>query len=215
MGNQASVIEHIKSQIPQRVAVVGDPCIFDAQKYSEKYPDLQNAFNGDPFALKKHYIEQGLKEGRSPCGNTNAGCRFDEKMYISLNQDLSNIPNPEQHYKQNGINEGRPICPGLREAPSPPPAPPSANLFKDEKRIELNMAKADVAKKQIEYDNMTPEESLKRKTDEANKEANDYIKLIQMRSNYEVQIFNTKISEVDTLANSPAFKLAQKYKKDL
>ncbi len=215
MGNQASVIQHIKSQLPQRVAVVGDPCIFDAQKYSEKYPDLQNAFRGDANALKRHYIEHGLKEGRTPCGNTNPGCRFDTKTYVSLNQDLNNLPNPEQHYKQNGINEGRAVCPGLQGPPAAPPPPPNPSLFKDQKRIELNMAKQDVVKKQNEYDNLTPEEAVKRKTDEGNKEANDYINSVQTRLNYEVDIYKTKLSEVDTLANSPAFKLAQKYRQDL
>jgi len=216
MGNQASIVKHIQTQIPQRIAVIGDPCIFNAQKYSEKYPDLQNAFKGDANALKKHYIENGLKEGRSPCGNINPGCRFDTKTYTSINRDLLNIPNPEQQYKQFGINEGRAVCPGVQAQTTPPPvAPPSPALLKEQKRVELNMAKVDVTKKQTEYDILAPDEAIKRKTDEGTKEATEYINNVNTRLNYELDIYNTKLSEANTLANSPAFKLAQKYRKDI
>lgn len=201
--------------MPQKQSVIGDPCIFDAGKYSERYPDLQNAFNGDANALKRHYIDHGLREGRTPCGSSNPNCRFDEKTYKSLNGDLNNVPDATQHYKQNGINEGRAVCPGLKQAPPPPPPPPNPSLFKDQKRVELNMAKADVKTKQAEYDKLTPDEAVKRKTDEGTKEASDYINGVQTRMNYELELYNTTLGEVNTLADSPAFKLAQKYKSDI
>jgi hypothetical protein len=87
--------------------------------------------------------------------------------------------------------------------------------LKEQKRIELNMAKADVVKKQGEYDNLTPAEALKRKTDEGNLEANRYITSVQTRFNYEMDIYNTKFAKAEVLAKSPSFLLAQKYKNDL
>jgi hypothetical protein len=215
MGNQQSVIQQIQAQMPQRISVIGDPCIFEARKYSERYPDLQNAFNGDSAALKKHYIDIGLREGRSPCGDINPNCRFDEKIYKSLNIDLSSSIDLTMHYKQYGINEGRAVCPGLSQAPPAPPPPPNPSLLKEQKRVELNMAKADVKAKQAEYDKLTPDESIKRKTDEGTKESSKYISDVQIRMGYELELYKSNLSEVNDLANSPAFKLAQKYKTEL
>jgi len=87
--------------------------------------------------------------------------------------------------------------------------------LKEQKRIELNMAKTDVVKKQQEYDDLTPAEALKRKTDQGNAEATKYIEGVTVRSQYENDIYEKLFSEIDILANSPSFKLAQKYRTDL
>jgi len=198
---------------PQVKMSGGEPCIFDATKYSNKYTDLQKAFNGDAGLLKKHFIEYGLNEGRTPCGDIDAQCKFDAKTFISLNPDLRKLPDPTQYYKERGINEGRVVCAAKKHNKKGLSLRPS--VTKDQKRVELNMAKADVKVKQAEYDKLTPEEAIKRKTDEANKEANEYINGIQTKMNYETELYNTTLSEIESLSNSPAFILAQKYKSDL
>lgn len=87
--------------------------------------------------------------------------------------------------------------------------------LKEQKRIELNMARTDVSNKQKEYDDLTPAEALKRKTDQGNDEATKYIDGVRIRSNYENEINEKLFSEIDILANSPSFKLAQKYRAEL
>lgn len=93
------------------------------------------------------------------------------------------------------------------------PADPS--ILREQKRVELNMAKMDVKAKQVEYDNLNPAEAVKRKTDLGIKEANEYISSIQTRFDYETEMYNSKLLEIESLSNNPAFKIAQKYKKDI
>jgi uncharacterized membrane protein YqiK len=49
-------------------AAASPACVFDAKKYEDANPDLKAAFKGDANALKNHYFNFGIKEGRSPCG---------------------------------------------------------------------------------------------------------------------------------------------------
>jgi len=98
-------------------------CKFDASKYESANGDLKAAFNGDANALKNHYINNGLAEGRSPCGSDNTNCKFDALTYqnqygdlvAAFNGDVNQITN---HYKNNGINEGRSVCPEVAGAPA-------------------------------------------------------------------------------------------------
>jgi hypothetical protein len=90
-----------------------------------------------------------------------------------------------------------------------------SGAFKQQKRTELNMAKADVVKKQREYDNLTPDEALKRKTDEGTAEAARIIREFDASFSAETRVYNQTLDEIQTIANSPAFRLSQKYKKDL
>lgn len=90
-----------------------------------------------------------------------------------------------------------------------------SGAYKQQKRIELNMAKADVVQKQQEYDTLTPDEALKRKTDEGTAEAARIIGQVDLSFNAETRVYNQVLEEIDAIANSPAFRLAQKYKKDL
>lgn len=231
MGNQQSVIQQLQKQInPSAISAIrtaqlkqssikapkiGQPCIFNARKYSEANPDLQNAFRGNTKELKQHYINYGINEGRSPCGNINIGCKFDAQVYRSLNQDLNNLTDPKDSYLKKGINEGRAVCPGVATASSHGPAANEPSIFHEQKRIELNMVKSDVKKKQAEFDTLVPDEAKKRKTDAATKEYNDYINLAQTKLNSELDLFNQEHSELDLLVNSPSFLLAKKFKDDL
>lgn len=86
---------------------------------------------------------------------------------------------------------------------------------KQQKRMELNMAKADVIKKQQEYDSVSPEEALKRKTDEGTAEAVRVLSQFDSSFSAESRVYNQILDEIQTIANSPAFRLAQKYRKDL
>lgn len=101
----------------------------------------------------------------------------------------------------------------IRQQLTPQPVEP--NVLKEQKRVELNMAKMDVKARQVDYDNLDPAEAVKRKTDAGIKEANDYISLVQTRFNYETELYNNKLLEIESLSNNPAFKIAQKYKKDI
>jgi hypothetical protein len=46
------------------------PCEFNAQCYSNRYPDLQAAFNGNPRGLLDHWNNFGKSEGRIACCQT-------------------------------------------------------------------------------------------------------------------------------------------------
>jgi len=91
-------------------------CIFNANDYSNMYPDLQQAFHGDIDQLKNHYLNQGVSiEKRTPCGNINPTCSFDAATYSSYYPDLQqafhgDVAKLTEHYKRYGINEGRIVC---------------------------------------------------------------------------------------------------------
>jgi hypothetical protein len=86
-------------------------CVFNARAYADKYPDLKKAFGYDEAKLKKHYIDWGLKEGRSPCGDIRKDCKFTADQYYRLHPDVKNAGmDAAQHYKMYGINEGRQVC---------------------------------------------------------------------------------------------------------
>lgn len=88
-------------------------CVFDANKYSAYYSDLQKAFNGDATLLKQHYIQFGMTEGRTPCGDLAPSCAWYPKLYQSQFPDLQNQTDDflTQHYRTTGMNENRAVCP--------------------------------------------------------------------------------------------------------
>lgn len=97
-------------------------CIFNATEYLKKYPDLQEAYkhlseSEKANELKNHYILWGMRdiEKRSPCGNINPTCSFNAATYSSYYPDLQqafkgDVAKLTDHYKYNGINEGRIVC---------------------------------------------------------------------------------------------------------
>ncbi len=54
------------------------PLLFDAQYYSSLYGDLQTAFGGDQAALRAHWLDHGIQEGRR------ASPIFDCSSYFAL-----------------------------------------------------------------------------------------------------------------------------------
>ncbi len=86
-------------------------CRFNHVEYANMYPDLKQAFGYDQNKLKKHFIDYGLNEGRSPCGNLNSSCKFEDNIYYQLNSDVKAAGmDAKQHYRIYGINEGRQVC---------------------------------------------------------------------------------------------------------
>lgn len=77
------------------------------------------------------------------------------------------------------------------------------------------MARNDVTTKQQAYDVVAPDEASQRKINEANAASAVYVADIQRQFNYETRLFNQNLSQAVALANSPTYKLAQKYTKTL
>lgn len=79
---------------------------FDAEYYYNTYSDLQGAIGNDASALYNHYIQHGLKEGRS--GSTEFNCKVYMNNYADLRNAFGNdIAAYCNHYEQLGKNEGR------------------------------------------------------------------------------------------------------------
>ena len=81
--------------------------VFDSNYYANKHPDLKNAFGTDANRLYKHFIFNGLKEGRA------ASPIFDVRQYLNGNNDLLNAFGKDQyltafkHYMEFGYKEPR------------------------------------------------------------------------------------------------------------
>ena len=80
--------------------------VFDAEYYSNKYPDLKSAYGTDETKLFSHFLAYGIKEGRS------ASPIFDVKYYVNNNSDLKAAFGTDyvaavKHFVTNGINEAR------------------------------------------------------------------------------------------------------------
>jgi hypothetical protein len=87
-------------------------CIFDPIKYSMYYNDLRTTIGNNPDALKNHYLQYGMTEGRTPCGSDDPICKWSPDDYLKYNTDVKNAGiDPATHYKEYGINEGRSPCP--------------------------------------------------------------------------------------------------------
>lgn len=94
-------------------------CKFNARAYADLYPDLKTAFGYDESKLRNHYLQNGIKEGRTPCGHQNIFCKWSEQQYLAQNKDVKNTGiDALDHYKRYGIFEGRSPC---------PPPPPKEN----------------------------------------------------------------------------------------
>ena len=82
---------------------------FDADYYYNTYPDLQSTIGYNHVALYNHYIQNGLKEGRS--GSEEFNC----EAYMNNNSDLCTAFQNDYlsyciHYEQCGKSEGRNAC---------------------------------------------------------------------------------------------------------
>ena len=95
------------------------------------------------------------------------------------------------------------------------PPPPDPRDAREQRRVELTMARNDVTVKQQAYDVVAPDEASQRKLNEANAATNTYIADVQRQFNYETRLFNQSLDQAISLANSPTYRLAQKYTKTL
>ncbi len=80
--------------------------IFDYKYYADKYPDLKAAFGYNEAALKSHYLNSGIKEGREPSSV------FNPSYYLANNSDLksafgNNYEAAYNHFISNGYKELR------------------------------------------------------------------------------------------------------------
>lgn len=83
-------------------------CVFNARMYANRYPALRKQFGYNQAKLRQHYINVGLKEGRT----YKPGCVFDPLKYAEYNPDLKRIfknnrTSLTNHYKLSGIKENR------------------------------------------------------------------------------------------------------------
>lgn len=88
---------------------------FDVDYYYNTYPDLQAAFGYDYNALYNHYLQYGLREGRS--GNEEFNCFNYMNNYADLRGAFGgNYVSYCQHYEQHGKAENRNAAELLGEA---------------------------------------------------------------------------------------------------
>lgn len=83
--------------------------VYDVDYYYENYPDLQKAFGYDPAALIAHFVECGMKEGRT------ASLDFNFDVYKDKYPDLVKAFKNDNkqyyiHYMYTGIKEKRRAC---------------------------------------------------------------------------------------------------------
>ena len=82
--------------------------VFDYNEYANFNLDLKQAFGNNEEALYKHWISNGIKEGRQ------ASSIFDVEYYLSNNSDLNNTFGKDyvsgyKHFLETGIYEDRKI----------------------------------------------------------------------------------------------------------
>lgn len=80
--------------------------VYDYNYYVNKYSDIKAAFNGDDAATLKHFVENGMREGRQAIAS------FNVNIYRSTYADLraafgGNLPSYYLHYINNGYRENR------------------------------------------------------------------------------------------------------------
>ncbi|MEE1115017.1 MAG: glucosaminidase domain-containing protein [Eubacterium sp.] len=80
--------------------------VYDYAYYLNNYADLKKAFEGDDVAALRHFVNNGMKEGRQAIAD------FNVYSYRSRYADLrkafgSNIAQYYLHYIYNGVKEGR------------------------------------------------------------------------------------------------------------
>ena len=107
-GNNSPAPSGGSSSTPETVALSDfeKNLVFDAVFYSNKYPDLKNAFGSDATKLYNHFQQFGIKEGRQ------AHPVFDVQYYLSQNSDLQTAFGKDyakviKHYVTTGYKEGR------------------------------------------------------------------------------------------------------------
>ena len=85
----------------------------------------------------------------------------------------------------------------------------------EKKRVELNMSKNDTKAKQDEFDKLVPTEAQQRIMEKATNDMNQYISSTSKLYNTQQKLFDQTLDQIDNLANSPTFVIAEKYKKEI
>lgn len=85
--------------------------VYDYAYYISNNPDVLRAFGGDPVATIRHFLNNGMAEGRQGCQG------FEVASYYNANADLraafgTDLCALAMHYVTNGKGEGR-ICEGV------------------------------------------------------------------------------------------------------
>lgn len=84
--------------VGKSVKILQQSDLFDAQWYSERYPDVVSS----RFKPEVHYVRFGAYEGRDP------GPYFSSRNYLQANPDVAKAGlNPLVHYIKYGKSEGR------------------------------------------------------------------------------------------------------------
>lgn len=80
--------------------------VFDADYYSNKYPDVKAAYGTDQAKLLQHFVDFGMKEGRQ--GNATFNVKLYKSNYSDLNANLGNdLSAYYTHYIKFGQHENR------------------------------------------------------------------------------------------------------------
>ncbi len=75
--------------------------IFDAAYYAAQYPDVTATYGTDARALYRHFVYQGIKEGRSP------SAEFVLDYYKANYPDLSELGHVNIYYYRHYVRQGR------------------------------------------------------------------------------------------------------------
>ncbi len=80
--------------------------VYDFNYYCAKNPDIKKAYGNDDIGAIRHFVLNGMKEGRQ------AKASFDVQSYKNANVDLrlaygNDLTKYYQHYMRSGKNEGR------------------------------------------------------------------------------------------------------------
>ena len=80
--------------------------VYDYNYYITQYPDVKNAFNGDPAKTLAHFVNHGMKEGRQAIATFNV-TSYAYRYYDLRKAYKNDLAKYYLHYINNGKKEGR------------------------------------------------------------------------------------------------------------
>ncbi len=146
-----AVVEAADSATTQAIKAEFDPVF-----YANTYADVKQAFGTNADALYKHFIDNGMREGRM----LNAG--FDPKAYIEAYADIKTYCNGDytkayEHYVTSGKKEGRNLTTfkAINDKKAKEQAAAAAAEAEAQKAREKEEAALKEKQKQLEKDKIT------------------------------------------------------------
>jgi len=142
VGTPAKMVAASPSAVEDSVKSALKGC-FDATFYAEKYSDVKNAIGTNSDALFKHFINNGMHEGRM------VNAKFDPKAYQAAYADVAKYAGGDfckvyEHYVKYGMKEGRNLTTydAINAANVAAPAPSSSgssnnNSSDDKKKVDV------------------------------------------------------------------------------